>query len=86
MEKLCIQHATISNTISRMEASGVISKQKDSSDKRISRVYLTDKGKEALIKIAKVWRTMEAMTTKGLTEEEENVLRELLLKVFKNLS
>lgn len=85
VEKLCIQHGTIASMIDRMEASGVIKKEKDANDKRTSRVYLTAKGKEALTKITKVWKTMEALTTKGLTEKQENTLRELLQQVLLNL-
>lgn len=85
VEKLCIQQATISTMINRMEVTGVIRKEKDSKDKRISRIYLTKKGEKAITKIAKVWKEMEATTIKGLTTVQENSLRELLQTVLKNL-
>ncbi len=85
VEKLCIQQATISNMIDRMEVSGVIRKEKDSNDKRASRIYLTPKGKDTITEIAKVWRTMESLTTKGLDEEQKKTLSELLQKVLENL-
>ncbi|SIO49999.1 MarR family winged helix-turn-helix transcriptional regulator [Chitinophaga niabensis] len=85
VEKLCIQHGTIASMIERMETSGMIKKEKDANDKRTSRIYLTPKGKEALTKIARVWKTMESLTTKGLTEKQENTLRELLQQVLINL-
>ncbi len=86
VKKICIQHGTIASMIARMEATGMIRKEKDITDKRTSRIYLTKKGKDALIKIAIVWKIMEARTTKGFSKEDENKLRDLLLKVFKNLS
>jgi DNA-binding MarR family transcriptional regulator len=85
VEKMCIQHATISNMIDRMEANGMIKKEKDSLDKRTSRVYMTDKGNEAYKQVAKIWKIMEATATKGLTEKQEDSLRELLQLVLKNL-
>jgi DNA-binding MarR family transcriptional regulator len=85
VDKICIQHATIFNMIDRMESSGMIRKEKDSLDKRISRVYLTDKGKEAMDEVAKTWRTMETITTKGLTNEQQKELNTLLQMVLNNL-
>jgi DNA-binding MarR family transcriptional regulator len=85
VEKLCIQQGTISSMIERMETFGVIKKEKDLVDKRTSRVFLTDKGKEALKKIGQVWSTMETATVKGLTVTEQDKLRELLIKVLVNL-
>ncbi|MEJ7643774.1 MAG: MarR family transcriptional regulator [Chryseolinea sp.] len=86
VEKMCIQHATISTMLDRMEASGMIKKEKDATDKRTSRVYLTSKGTDAYKHIAKIWKTMETTVTKGLTELQENSLRKLLEQVLKNLS
>lgn len=85
VEKMCIQHATISTMLHRMEASGMIKKEKDETDKRTSRVYLTKNGRDALKHISKIWKTMEATVTKGLTETQENSLQVLLEQVLKNL-
>jgi DNA-binding MarR family transcriptional regulator len=54
--KMCIQHATISTMLHRMEASGMIKKEKDETDKRTSRVYLTKNGRDALKHISKIWK------------------------------
>ena len=86
VEKMCIQHATISTMIDRVEATGMLIKVKDTLDKRISRVFITDKGNEAYKQIAKIWKVMEAAVTKGLTEHQEGLLRELLQQVLKNLT
>lgn len=85
-KKMCIQHATISTMLDRMGANGMIKKEKDAKDKRTSRVYLTKNGTEALKHVSKVWKTMEATVTKGLTETQENSLRLLLEQVLKNLT
>jgi DNA-binding MarR family transcriptional regulator len=86
VEKMCIQHATISTMIDRMEAAGMIKKAKDASDKRISRVYMTDKGNIAYIEVVKIWRLMEANATNGLTKAELDALYEILPKILGNLS
>lgn len=86
VEKMCIQHATISTMIERMEAAGMVKKEKDASDKRTSRVFITDKGNDAYKQIARIWNEMEATTTKGLNPQQESSLYELLLQVLKNLT
>ena len=86
VEKMCIKHATISTMINRMEASGMIKKEKEATDKRTSRVYLTKKGTDALKHVSKIWKIMESTVTKGLTETQENSLQILLEQVLKNLT
>ena len=85
-EKICIQTATVSNMIRRMEANGLIKKETDGYDKRAFKVTLTQKGKDAFKEVALIWRAVHVQTTKGLTEEEMQVLSSLLQKVLKNIS
>ncbi|MDR7129737.1 DNA-binding MarR family transcriptional regulator [Algoriphagus sp. 4150] len=85
VEKMCIQQATISTMLVRMQASGMITKVKDNSDKRTSRVFITEQGKEAYKKIAKIWNAMEKVLIKGLDNEQQETLSNLLRAVLKNL-
>lgn len=84
-EKMCIQYATISNMVNRMEARELIRKEKDGTDLRISRLYITDKGKHAYKHIAKIWKQMENQLSKNLSDKEQDTLKILLTKVLKNL-
>ena len=84
--KMCIQHATISTMIDRMEANEMVRKEKDGADKRISRVFLTDKGRDAYQHVANIWRVMEDTVTNEMTEEQQDSLRQLLEKVLINLT
>ena len=86
VEKMCIQHATISTMIDRMQASGMIKKIKDNTDKRTSRIFITEQGLEAYKQIAKIWNIMEASVIKGLDTNQQKTLNELLQIVLKNLS
>lgn len=72
--------------IDRMVANDLISKEKDPEDRRASRVYLTDKGKQAYKQVIKVWKAMETQTTQGFTEKEVAELSLLLEKVYNNLT
>jgi DNA-binding MarR family transcriptional regulator len=86
VEKMCIQHATISNMIDRMEANDLVKKKKDTADRRASRVYLTATGKDAVKEVHNAWRTLEKQTTKGLTQAQKDELAALLTNVLQNLS
>lgn len=82
--KISISHATIVRMIDRMEANNLIRKVKDSDDMRVSRIFLTKDGKQALQKVAAVWQELEKLTLAGISEEEEDQLREILPKILKN--
>lgn len=84
-EKMCIQYATISNMVSRMEARELIRREKDGTDLRISRLYLTEKGKNAYRYIARIWRQMEHQLSDNLSLKEQGTLKTLLTKVLQNL-
>ncbi|MCW8843766.1 MAG: MarR family transcriptional regulator [Rhodobacteraceae bacterium] len=43
VERLDIEQATMANTLARMERDGLIRRQKDDSDGRIQRIWLTDR-------------------------------------------
>jgi len=84
VKKVYVQHATISNMINRMVSSGLVTKMKDSQDMRVSRIFLTEKGKMALGKVEEVWYSLEEQTLEGLSTEEQILLRRLLKDVLKN--
>jgi DNA-binding MarR family transcriptional regulator len=84
-EKICVQAATVSNMIRRMEANGLIKKEADGHDKRAFRVSLTQKGKDTFKEVAVIWRAVHQQTTEGLTTEEMNLLTIMLQKVMKNI-
>ena len=79
-----IQYATISNMINRMVANDLVKKIRDENDARVSRIFLTTKGKDAVIKLREVWQFLEGQTINGLTEDEIRLLKDLLKKVLAN--
>lgn len=85
MAYICVQPATISNTINRMVSSGLITKVKDEKDARVSRIFLTEKGKEVLVEVRKIWRTLEDQTIEGLSEEEKQLMKQILQRLLSNL-
>ncbi len=82
----CVQPATITNAIKRMEKAGLVERRRDTEDERVSHVYLTKAGRDIRGKVEDTFRDFEAQTFAGLSEEEITTLRELLLKIQKNLT
>ena len=80
-----VQHATISNMINRMVANNLVKKVKDKNDARVSRIFLTSKGQEAVVQLKRVWQILESQTIEGFTEEEILMLKKLLRKVLSNI-
>ena len=85
-ERLCVQPATVTNILKRMEEAGLVERRHDEEDQRVSRVYLTDAGRGIRGKAEKVRRELDAEAFAGLSEEERATLRELLVRVQENLT
>ncbi len=77
--------STITNTIKRMEKAGFVERRPDPTDERVSRVYLTDAGHDVKTSVEDVWRIFEEQAFAGLDEEELTILRDLLLRVSRNI-
>ncbi len=84
--QLCVQPATVSRMLDRMEKNGLVKCRVDAEDQRISRIYLTEKGLELMEPVAHAWQALEEITFANLTLEERLLLRRLLLQVSANLN
>ena len=85
-EHLCIQLATANKMIQRMERAGWITKCEDEQDGRVSRVQLTQNGRDLQAATEEVWERLEQRTFANMTLEEQATLRRLLHQLYENLS
>lgn len=85
-EQMCLEPPTITKMLQRMESSGLVERRQDSEDARVSRVYLTKRGRELKKGVVKVWQQLEDDTVRGLNETEQLLMRRLLIQVSANLS
>jgi DNA-binding MarR family transcriptional regulator len=83
--KMNIAPATITKMLQRMEKAGFIYRKADAEDQRVSRVYLTEAGREIRSKVEDVWAKMEMETFSNFTLEERVLLRRFLLQMRDNL-
>lgn len=76
---------TISVALKSLEQEGLVERRGDSDDMRATRVYLTEKGREVDEKNRERVRCVDGIMMKGLSEEEQEELMSLLLKMRENL-
>jgi DNA-binding MarR family transcriptional regulator len=84
-EHLHVQPATITKMIKRMERAGFVERSQDAEDQRVSRVYLTDAGRNIRDAVEGVLRKLEEQTFAGFSSEERALLDQFLLRIRNNL-
>lgn len=84
-DKLNLAPATITVMLKRMEKAGLVERRQDPEDLRVSRVYLTDKGRTLCEQSNEVMKKIEKETFANFTTEEKIMLRRLLMQMKDNL-
>jgi DNA-binding MarR family transcriptional regulator len=84
-EHLHVQPATITKMIKRMGRAGFVERSQDAEDQRVSRVYLTDAGRNIRDAVEGVLRELEKQTFAGFSSEECALLNRFLLRIRNNL-
>jgi len=84
-EQLHVQPSTITNALQRMERAGLVERRHDTEDQRVSRVYLTDAGRDIREAVEAIWAELEEQAFAGLSPEEIEVFRRLMAQVYDNL-
>lgn len=82
---LMIKPATVNVMIKRMEKSGFLRKEQDVQDLRISRIFITDKGKDLAKKLCEIHKEGTDEYLRNFTEEEKEELYNLLCKIRDNI-
>jgi MarR family transcriptional regulator, organic hydroperoxide resistance regulator len=85
-EQLSVQGATITNMLQRMEESGWVVRLRDPDDNRLVRVYLTEAGRIKERAIHKRFLEMEDRIFEGVSPENREQLRGMLLQILRNMS
>ncbi|MEJ5228446.1 MAG: MarR family transcriptional regulator [Pseudothermotoga sp.] len=83
--KLNIRPATVAIMLRRMENAGLVERKPDEKDRRLQRVYLTEKGRGICDILRKETNRVEQIATEGFSEDEKHLLTTLLDRVIANL-
>ncbi len=86
VDNLLVKPATVTRMLDRMEKSGLVERRKDLDDQRVSRVFLTEKGRSLHSDVEVVWQRLEDISLVNFSLEERVLLRRLLLQLSENLS
>jgi DNA-binding MarR family transcriptional regulator len=84
--RLGVRPPTITKTINRLQAQGILDKRASDEDARQAHIFLTERGQDAIKSIQKSVRKTEKQALKGLDKKEQKTLAKLLARVEGNLS
>ncbi|MBN6889520.1 MarR family transcriptional regulator, organic hydroperoxide resistance regulator [Cytobacillus horneckiae] len=85
-EKLKCEPPTVTNMVKKLESRGILMRKRDENDRRMSRVYITDKGRALYEPVVNIWSNQTEALLQGFTPEQRVVLKEQMEKMYDNLS
>jgi len=85
-ERFEVSAPTVTKMVERLEKNGFLTTKKDEKDKRITRVYISDKGRSQLHELRDFRSEAADIYFKDMSDEEIETLNTLLEKVKKNIS
>ncbi|MEF2073135.1 MarR family winged helix-turn-helix transcriptional regulator [Consotaella aegiceratis] len=83
--RLSVRPPTITKTIARLAAQGLVDKRASDQDARQSHAFLTERGEQIVDEVRLAQRDVERLGLKGLSTKEIKLLRKLLQRVERNL-
>ncbi len=84
-QRLHLSPPTVTVTVTRLEKAGLLERRRDPDDQRVSRVYLTERGRSLHETVVNAIRATDAECLAGFTSEEEAQLQSYLTRMTDNL-
>lgn len=85
VERMGVEPPTVTKMLQRMEKCELVERSTCANDARVSRVYLTDKGRALEAEVIQIWEDLDAQTLAGLDAGQQATLRQLLAIVQANV-
>ena len=85
-ECLRIQPATVTNALRRLERKGFVCRREDPNDQRVSRVFVTEEGRNLKAAVEEKWSRLEKESFGDFSVEDRAVLRKLLQRTHNRLT
>lgn len=83
---LHVKPPTVAVTVKRMERAGLIYRVEDERDRRVCRIFLTEKGKNTSNAIHALVRESEEILLRGFSKAEEEQAKEFFRRMTDNLN
>lgn len=80
-----IEAATVTSILSIMEKAELIYRNQDPKDKRVLKVFLTDKGRLAQKEVEKIFNLIDMECFEGFSEEEKDQTIKNLNRLYENM-
>ncbi len=84
-ELLHVSPATIANSLKSLERGGYIRKEPDPKDARCNRVFITEKGRQAVTRCVQIFDAVDDQLLSGFSEAEQNQLLHFHQRMLENL-
>jgi MarR family transcriptional regulator, transcriptional regulator for hemolysin len=85
-DRLDVEPITAGRIIDRLEEAGLVERRRDPVDRRVWKLYLTDKADPIIEQLKIVAERVLAGTLAGISPDEMAVLRSILLRIRENVS
>lgn len=82
---LGVQPPTVTKMISRLAAQDYVERRAAPGDGRQAQVFLTERGRDIISQIDKLWKRIEKTALGGIDDKDRKRLRKLLRQVERNL-
>lgn len=82
---LCIDHSTVTTSISRMEKVGLVIRNKSEEDRRLTIIELTPKGVEVAEKVKEIMSDIENQMTVTLSNEDLSTFNRISKQIINDL-
>jgi DNA-binding MarR family transcriptional regulator len=82
---LGVQPPTVTKMISRLAAQDYVERRAAPGDGRQAQVFLTERGRDAIGQIDKLWKRIEKTALGGIDDKDRKRLRKLLRHIERNL-
>ncbi len=76
----------LGKVIDRLEKDGWVERRDDAQDRRVKRVFITQKVEPLIAPLAEIMDEIGAIATRGMSDAERHRLSDLLRRAHKNLS
>lgn len=83
--KMSVKDSSIARLLDRMERDNLVRREKSIEDRRITNVFLTDKGKDMREELLPEGEKFSNLLLNGISEEELQIFDDVLCKMVKNV-
>ncbi len=79
--QLCLNKSTVARSLCYLEEHGFVSREADCEDKRVLRVYPTEKMLQVLLPVRELAAEWNALISEGISEEEMRIFNSVLDRI-----